>query len=294
MPNSVHVPKRPRFGELQVLLGPPLVWLVAFFVVPVAIVLAFGFAKSSLLGSFRPEFTLEHYRQAFDPLYLRVLGRSLGYAGVSSLITLLLAYPAACYIAFSPPRRQKVLLFLVFLPLWTNLLVRLFSFIILLSDGGLVNQVLQAFSIVREPVQMLNTPFAVLTGFVYWNLPYMIPPIYTALDRMNVSLLEASMDLGASHATTFRRIVLPQSAPGVAAGLTLCFIPTLGCFIIPDILGGPNTMMVGNLIASQFQQGRNWPFGSALSSLLLLVIMLGICLYLRNYDPSRRRAPICE
>ena len=276
MPSPPVHPTRFRWGELQVLLAPPLLWLLVFFFAPVALVLAFSLAKSNPLGSLHPELSLDSYRLALDPLYLKVLGRSLAYAGISTLATLLLAFPAACYIAFSPPRRQKFLLFLVFLPLWTNLLVRLFSFIILLSDGGLVNQALQALSLVHEPVQLLNTPFAVVTGFVYWNLPYMIPPIYAALDRMDVSLLEASMDLGASHLTTFRRIVLPQSAPGIAAGLTLCFIPTLGCFIIPDILGGPNTMMVGNLIASQFQQGRNWPFGSALSTLLLLIIMLGV------------------
>lgn len=282
--------KRFRFGELQILLSPPLFWLVLFFVVPVGIVLAFGFAKSTAQGTILPQFTLEHYHHAFDPLYLKVLWRSLAYAGLSTLLTLLLAFPAAYFIAFSPPKRQKLLLFLVFLPLWTNLLVRLYSFVILLSDGGPVNQALQALSITREPVQLLNTSFAVILGFVYWNLPFMIPPIYTSLDRMNVSLLEASMDLGASRLTTFRNIILPQSLPGIAAGTTLCFIPTLGCFIIPDILGSADTMMIGNLVASQFQQGRNWPFGSALSTLLMLIVMFGISLYLRYYDPTQSAA----
>ena len=289
MPSVPHR-KRLRFGELQVLSAPPLLWLILFFAAPVTLVLAFGFMREGLRGGFPQPLTLAHYRQALDPLYLQVLGRSLAYAALSTLLTLLLAYPAACYIAFSPPRRQKLLLFLVFLPLWTNLLVRLYSFIVILGDGGLVNQALQALSLVDGPIQLLNTPFAVMTGFVYWNLPFMIPPIYTALDRMDVSLLEASMDLGAGRLRTFRNILLPQSLPGVAAGLTLCFIPTLGCFIIPDILGGPDTMMIGNLIASQFQQGRNWPFGSALSTLLMLMVMLGISLHLRYYDPTRRPA----
>ncbi len=292
MPRPSFFP-RFRFGELQVLALPPLLWLAVFFLAPVAIVLAFGFSTAGLQDWSAARFTLAHYRQALDPLYLQVVGRSLWYSGLSTVITLLLAYPAACYIAFSPPRRQKTLLFLVFLPLWTNLLVRLYSFIVILGDGGLVNQALQALSLTRGPVQLLNTPFAVVLAFVYWNLPFMIPPIYASLDRMDVSLLEASMDLGASRVTTFRRILLPQSRPGVAAGFALCFIPSLGCFIIPDILGGPDTMMIGNLIASQFQQGRNWPFGSALATLLMLLVMLGICLHLRHYDPTRR-APESE
>ena len=279
---------RLRFGELQVLALPPLLWLAVFFLVPVGIVLAFGFSTAALSNGADARFTLANFRLALDPLYLQVVGRSLWYAGLSTAITLLLAFPAACYIAFSPPRRQKALLFLVFLPLWTNLLVRLYSFIVLLGDGGLVNQALQALSITRAPVQLLNTPFAVVLAFVYWNLPFMIPPLFASLDRMDVSLLEASMDLGAGRLHTFHRILLPQSRPGIAAGFALCFIPSLGCFIIPDILGGPNTMMIGNLIASQFQQGRNWPFGSALASILMLLVMLGICLHLRHYDPTRR------
>ncbi len=276
-------------GELPLLAGPPVLWLTVFFLVPVAMVMAFSFVESYRHGVSDFQFTLEHYRQALDPVYPRVLWRSIVYSAVSTAFTLLLAFPAACYIAFSPPRRQKWLLFLVFLPLWVNLLVRLYSFIVILSAGGLLNRVLQALSLTREPVQLLNTPFAVLLGFVYGNLPYMIPPIYTALERMNPALLEASMDLGAGRGTTFRRIVLPQSAAGVAAGVTLCFIPTLGSFLIPDILGGPESLMIGNLITSQFQQGRNWPFGSALSSLLVLLVMLGICLYLRGFDPTAPR-----
>ena len=279
-----------RLSELHVLLAPPLLWLLVFFVLPVGIVLAFGFFQSSPDGLIVPRFTLEHFRNALDPLYLKVLGRSLAYAGGSTLLALLLAYPAACFMAFSPPRRQKILLFLVFLPLWTNLLVRLYALVILLSDGGLVNQALLGLSIVEKPLQLLNNSFAVLAGFVYWNLPFLVPPIFASLDRMNVSLVEASMDLGAGRLATFRNVLLPQSLPGVAAGATLCFIPTLGCFIVPDVLGGTGTTMVGNLVVAQFQQGRNWPFGSAIATLLLLVVMAGICLYLRYYDPTRKPA----
>lgn len=266
---------------------PPLIWLLVFFVVPVAIVLAFAFAKTNAIGGIDPEFTLEHFQRALDPLYFKVFGRSLAFASLSTLFSLALAFPTACFIAFAPPRVQKTLMFLVYLPLWVSLLARLYSFAIILGDDGLINRVLLALALIREPIQLLNTPLAVMAGFVYWNLLYMVPTIFAALDRMNVSLLEASMDLGAGRWTTFRRILLPQAMPGIAAGVVLCFIPTLGCFIIPDILGGPNTMMIGNLITSQFQQGRNWPFGSALSALLMLLVMATLSLYLRYYDPSK-------
>lgn len=279
-----------RIGELQVLLVPPALWLLLFFLIPVAVILAFSFTKTNGQGGILLDFTMEHFKRALDPLYLKLLGRSAMYAGLSTLISAAMALPAACFIAFSPPKRQKLLLFLVFLPLWTNLLVRLFSFVVILSDGGLLNQALQTFSLTTEPLHLLNTPFAVILGFIYWNLPYMIPPIFVSLDRMNVSLIEASMDLGAGRMTTFRKIILPQAAPGIAAGLVLCFIPALGCFIIPDILGGPDTMMIGNLITSQFGQGRNWPFGSALSSLLMLLVMLAITLYLRFFNPATQSA----
>ncbi|MGD9971920.1 MAG: ABC transporter permease [Desulfatirhabdiaceae bacterium] len=282
-------PHRRRFkmGELKVLSAPPLFWLLIFFIIPVASVLAFSFARSNPYGGIHPELTLSNIMRLIDPLYLSVLWRSVVVAGLSTLITLALAFPAACYIAFSPPQRQKWLLFLVFLPLWTNLLVRLYSFMVILGDSGIINQSLQALGMTDQPVQLMNNPFAVVTGFVYWNLPYMIPPIFASLDRMNVSLLEASMDLGANRLATFCHIILPQSLSGVAAGSVLCFIPSLGCFIIPDILGGPDTMMIGNLITAQFQQGRDWPFGSALSTLLMLLVMMGISLYLRYYDPSK-------
>lgn len=270
-------------GELQVLLGPPALWLFLLFVIPVAAILAFSFARSSGHGEILLDFTTEHFRRAMDPLYLKVLGRSVLVAGLSTLISAALALPAACFIAFSPPRRQKLL---VFLPLWTNLLVRLYSFVVILSDGGLLNRALQALSLTPGSLPLLNTSFAVILGFVYWTLPFMIPPIFASLDRMNVSLIEASMDLGAGRMGTFRKIILPQAAPGIAAGLVLCFIPTLGCFIVPDILGGPDTMMVGNLITSQFGPGRNWPFGSALSSLLMVLVMLAISLYLRFFNPA--------
>ncbi len=289
MPDAPSARRHPhdRAGTMAL---PSAIWMLMFFIIPVAVIMVFGFSRTDEWGDVAGGFTFYHYREAFDPLYLAVLWRSLGYAAASTVLTLLVAYPAALYIAFSPVRRQKQLLFLVFLPLWTNLLVRLYAFVVILGDSGLINQALQAAGLAQDPIQLLNTPAAVLIGFVYWNLPFMIPPIYAALCRMDTSLLEASMDLGATRGFTFRHVILPRSMPGVAAGTALCFIPALGCFIVPEILGGPDTMMLGNLITAQFQQGRNWPFGSALAGLLMLLVMAGACLYLRHYDPSGRPA----
>jgi len=272
--------------EIFTLTLPPFFWLVVFFLIPVVILAAISFSPAGMKVEIFSSPSLDHYRQSLDPLYLSILLRSLGYAASSTLITLLIAFPAAYFIASSPPRRQVWLLFLVFLPLWTNLLVRLYSFKIILGDNGLVNQLLAALAIVKEPLTLIYTPLAVVIGFVYWNLPYMIPPIYAALERLNPSLLEASMDLGASRATTFRHVVIPASLPGVVAGVILCFVPTLGSFIVPDILGGPDTMMVGNVIAAQFGPGLNWPFGSALATLLTLLVSVGVTLYIRYSEPG--------
>lgn len=285
-----HQPVLGGRAEISILMLPPFVWLVAFFLIPILILAALSFAPAGMMLELLRTPSLEHYRQALDPFYLGILLRSIGYAATATLITLLIAFPAAYYIASSPPRRQVWLLFLVFLPLWTNLLVRLYSFKIILGDTGLINQLLHALSLVGEPLTLLYTPSAVVIGFVYWNLPYMIPPIYAALERMNPALLEASMDLGASRAATFRHVVIPAALPGVATGVILCFVPTLGSFIVPDILGGPDSMMVGNIIAAQFGQGLNWPFGSALATLLTLLVTLGVTLYIRYGEPGRLQA----
>ena len=286
MTDHPQPPRRDGRVEVATLTLPPLVWLVIFFVIPVLILAAISLSPAGMTVEISPTPSIEHYREALDPFYLNILLRSLGYAVLATLLTLLIAFPAAYFIASSPPRRQVWLLFLVFLPLWTNLLVRLYSFKIILGDNGLVNQVLQALALVSEPLTLIYTPLSVVIGFVYWNLPYMIPPIYAALERMNPSLLEASMDLGASRAATFWHIVIPASLPGVAAGVILCFVPTLGSFIVPDILGGPDSMMVGNLIAAQFGPGLNWPFGSALATVLTLLVTVGVTLYIRYAGPG--------
>ncbi|MEI6807551.1 MAG: ABC transporter permease [bacterium] len=281
--------KRFRISELHLLLAPPAVWLTLFFVAPLLIVLVFSVSPQDVNGGVLRGFTLEHYRRIIDPLYLGIMLQSLAVAAITTIITLLLAYPVAYYMAFAAPRTKKILIFLVILPFWTNFLVRMYSFVAILGTDGVVNLVLLKLGVIHEPLQLLHNTFAVYVGFVYGNLPYMIMPIFAALDRMNTSLLEASMDLGAGPVRTFWKITLPYSYSGVAAGIVFVFIPTLGNFVVPEILGGADNVIIGNLINRQFLTSRNWPFGSALSTMLVFGLMVVITIYIRYFDPMGKK-----
>jgi len=283
------VRKRFRISELHLLLAPPAVWLTLFFVAPLLIVLVFSVSPQDVNGGVLRGFTLEHYRRIIDPLYLGIMLQSLAVAAITTIITLLLAYPVAYYMAFAAPRTKKILIFLVILPFWTNFLVRMYSFVAILGTDGVVNLVLLKLGVIHEPLQLLHNTFAVYVGFVYGNLPYMIMPIFAALDRMNTSLLEASMDLGAGPVRTFWKITLPYSYSGVAAGIVFVFIPTLGNFVVPEILGGADNVIIGNLINRQFLTSRNWPFGSALSTMLVFGLMVVITIYIRYFDPMGKK-----
>ncbi|OGV83577.1 MAG: hypothetical protein A3K19_09765 [Lentisphaerae bacterium RIFOXYB12_FULL_65_16] len=278
-----------RIRELHLLLFPPALWLILFFGLPLLIVLFFSVSRQDVYGGIAPGFTLEHYRRIADPLYLVILWRSLVMAAVTTVITLLLAYPTAYYMAFAPPRTKLILMFLVILPFWTNFLVRMYSFMTILGADGVINTLLLKLGLIHEPLSLIHNTFAVYVGFVYGNLPYMILPIFAALDRMNTSLLEASMDLGAGPIRTFWRITLPYSLPGVAAGIVFVFIPTLGNFVVPEILGGADDVIIGNVINRQFLASRNWPFGSALSAVLVFGLMVFISVYIRRYDPMGKK-----
>ena len=254
--------------------------------VPLLIIITFSVLSPAPDGGVAWEFTLSHYNEALSPMYLNVFLRSVAYAGVATAITLFLGYPTAYFMAFSGPVIRGLIMFLIVLPLWTNLLVELYALIILFGNSGLINLVLTRIGIIDKPLPLLNNRFSVLAGLVYWNLPYMILPIYTCLAKMDVSLYEASMDPGGDRFQTFMRIVLPVSLPGVVTGLVFCFIPSLGNFFVPEVLGGPSDYMIGNIITFQFLGARNWPFGSALASLLLLVILVFVAAYIRySKDP---------
>jgi spermidine/putrescine transport system permease protein len=278
-----------KIKEQYILLMPPAFWLLLFFVVPMLIVIGYSFSSGGDSLSLLKGFSLENYKNVFQDLYFRIFLKSFWYALVTTIITLLIAFPIAYYMSFASPRAKIIISFLIILPFWTNFLIRMYSIMILLGDTGLINTALIQSGIIDEPLRMMNNTFGVYVGFVYWNLPFMILPIFSSLDRMEVSLLEASLDLGANKRHTFFNITLPYAIPGLVSGIIFTFIPTLGNFVIPEFLGNANNSMIGNVITSQYLQARNWPFGSALSTLLIFIMMIFISLYIRFFDPAKSR-----
>src|ERR671921_540547 len=267
------------------LLAPGGFWLVAFFLVPLLIMFVYSLMPRGIYGGVEPGFTLAHYGRFFDPLYLDVLGRTFAWSAACTVICLLLGYPVAYVIARSG-RWRNLLLFLVVLPFWTSFLVRTFAMIFLMRDTGLINAWLLELGLMEQPLTILYTPFAVMTGLVYGFLPFMILPIYASLEKLDLTLLEAAEVLGARPAARFRRVTLPLSMPGVIAGCLLVFIPALGSFLTADLLGGAKQLMIGNLVQNQFSAARNWPFGSAASFIVMALVLLAVLVYLRVKDRS--------
>lgn len=278
-----------KLKEKQILLLPPLFWLTIFFIIPLFIVVAYSFNFYGEEASLSERFTLGFYKQVFQGLYMGILLKSFGYALLTTALTMLIAFPMAYFMAFTSPRNKMIIMFLIILPFWTNFLIRMYSIITLLGDSGLVNSFFMSIGLIDSPIKLMNNSFGMYFGFVYWNLPFMIMPIFSSLDRMDTSLLEASMDLGANQFHTFMKVTLPYALPGLVAGIIFTFIPTLGNFVIPEFLGGTSNSMIGNVITAQYIQARNWPFGSALSTVLIFIIMIFISLYIRYFDPTKSK-----
>ena len=258
-------------------------WLTmaVLFGAPFAIVLAYSFLTRGVYGGIQPPWTAESYRRLFDPLYLAILRRSFAMALAATALCLVLAFPAALFISRAP-RHKNLYLQLVMLPFWTSFLVSTYAWIFLLRDTGLFNTALQALGITHAPLPLLYNDGAVLLGLVYGYLPFMVLPIYATLERLDPALVEAAADLGARPMTTVWRIVVPLSRPGIAAGSVLVFIPCLGAYLTPDLLGGGRTVMVGNLVQNQFTTARDWPFGAAVSIALMALVTLLLAVFLRR------------
>ena len=270
------------------LMAPGLLWLGLLMVVPCLLIFVLIFFERGIYGGIDwNAATLENIRRAFDPLYLSIFLDSALIAGLSTLIALLIGYPAAYAIARAPAERQTALLFLAMLPFWTNYLIRTYAWIVLLNPAGLINALLLQAGAVSEPLPLLYNKPAVVLGLVYSYTPFVILAIYSSLQRLDPSYAEASRDLGAGAATTFLRIILPLTAPGVAAGAVFVFVLSIGNFVTPDLLGGGKFQMVGNLIYDQFLSARDWPFGATLSALLIALMM--ILLFLQALASSRAR-----
>lgn len=265
--------RRARAGKLA-FLGPGLAYVTVFMAVPILLITIYSFLTRGRFGGVQWTFDLSSWAQLADPVYLSVIGNSLLIAGATTLLALLLGYPTAYAITRLPGRWRAFALVLVVLPFWTNFLVRTYTWIILLNTQGPINGVLQALHIVDAPIDLLYNRGAVIAGLLYAYLPLMILPLYAALDRQDPSLTEAAINLGAPRWRVFRDITLPLSAPGAMIGAIFVFVPSLGNFIIPELLGGKKTIMIGNLIRDQFLSARDWPFGSALAVLMVIVLVV--------------------
>jgi spermidine/putrescine transport system permease protein len=268
--------------RLAGLLTPVTVWLGLFFLVPLLFILAYSFGTSGIYGGIKLGFNPGNYLRVFDPLYLEIVGRTLVIALLNTFLCLLLGYPLAYFIAFKGGSRKNVLILLVMIPFWTSLLLRAYAWVVILGGNGIANRALQLLGITDGPVNLIFTPQAVTMGMVYSYLPFMILPLYAALEKFDVRLKEAAQDLGASRWHTFWRVTFPLSMPGVIAGSILVFIPSAGEFVIPNLLGGARTVLVGNLIQQQFLLARDWAFGSALAMMLAALLVGAIMFYVRK------------
>lgn len=276
--------RRPRLRIASLLAGS-FMWLVGFFLLPLAYLLAVSFAQRSPYGTITWRLGLANYARAFQPLYVEIYWRSFWMALLTTLLCAALAYPVAHTLAMRVPARWKSpLLILVVIPFWTSFLVRTYAWMVILRTEGVINTVLVNLHLVHAPLRLLYTPLAVFVGLVYGELPFMILPLYAVLEKIDRSLFEAAEDLGAGCVSTFLRVTLPLSAPGLVAGTVLVFIPSIGAFITPDLLGGARTMMVGNLIQNQFAIVRDQPFGSAVAFLLTFVVLALLLISLRTSE----------
>lgn len=270
----------------ELLLLPMLLVLLLLVLLPQLLMFRVSLGRRTAFGGIERVLQAGNYERALDPLYLAILARSVWLALLTTLLTLLVAYPVAYWIArVASPARRSLLLALIVLPFWTSFLVRMYAWMFLLRSEGPVNLALDALGLPR--LELLYTPAAVLIGQVYGELPFMVLPLYVALERLDASLLEAAADLGASPARALLRVTLPLTAPGIVAGCVLVFIPSLGAYLAPDLLGGARTVYMGSLIQSQFAVARDAPFGAALSFVLSLLVLLLPVLLKRPLQQAR-------
>jgi spermidine/putrescine transport system permease protein len=274
------------------LLLPGGLWLLLLFAVPLGLVLAASLGSTDDLGNTIYGWHPENYRKAFDPLFFPVLLRSVGYALATVALCLSIGYPVAYYIARYGGRWKHMLIALVVLPFFVNYLVRTYAWVAMLSDDGLVNGAITNVGVRDEGIRFLNTSSAVIGGLVYGYLAFMILPIYAAIDRMDEALVEAGKDLYGTPWNTFRHVTLPATFQGVLAGCVLVFLPAVGDFVSAQLLGGPGTYMIGNLIQQQFLGADNWPFGAALTAILMGFLSIWMVLYLRSAARASREAAL--
>lgn len=282
-----------RLDRGYALLAPLFAVMGVFFIMPLALVVVYSFLKAGPYGGVVWEFSWDAYirilfqrdfdgKLSFSAAYLEVFWRSLKLAGICTVLCALIGFPTACYMATRPPEKRNLWIILVTIPFWTSLLIRTYAWMLVLRNEGMLNSFLLSMGVIQEPLPLLYNDFAVGIGLVYSYLPFMILPIYASLERMDWTLTEAAADLYAGRWQTLMRIVAPLAMPGLVAGAVLVFIPAIGAFLAPDLLGGGKQMMLGNLIQMQFGFSRDWPFGAAASVVLMVIVMLGLKLMARK------------
>jgi len=270
----------PPWAHSFVLLLPAVVWYAVFFLGPLWQMVLISFAQRGPYGGVEPGFYLDSYQELTNPLYVNVFAVTLKMALIGTLACLVIGYPLAYFLATRAGRYKTVLLLLIIVPFWTSFLIRTYAWETILDSQGVLSNVLQAIGVIHQPLQVLYSPVAIFIGIVYNYLPLMVFPLYVALERMDKRLVEASKDLGAGRFATFRQVTLPLTLPGVMTGCLLVFIPLTGEYLIPTILGGSKNIFMGSLIANQFLEVRDWPFGAALGVMVMVLLLVLVNIYL--------------
>ena len=261
--------------------GPVSIWMIIFVMLPLIYILVISFMTRNVYGGIEYTFTLENYKEMLQPLYLKVIWKSLKLAFLTTVVCLLIGYPLAYWIASKPSKTSAKLLMLVMIPYWTSSLVRLYSLNLLAMPNGFLNVFLMKLHIISEPLDILYSDTMVIFGLLTAMLPFSVLPLYSSIEKLDKSLIEASKDLGANSATTFRKITIPQTMPGIVGCVLLVFIPSLGMYYVPEMLGGGKVMLVGTLVKNQFLVTKNWPFGASLAILLIMITLAMMWIYTR-------------
>ena len=270
-----------RKMTVAVTAGPISIWMLIFILLPMLYILFISFMTRDVYGNIEYTFTLDNYKEMFQPLYLSVIGKSIKMAFITTVICLVVGYPLAYYIASKPSKTAAKLLMLVMIPYWTSSLVRLFSINQLGMPNGFINLILLKLGIISEPINFLFSDEIVIVGLLIAMLPFSVLPLYSSIEKLDKSLLEASKDLGAKPAKTFFKVTVPLTLPGIVGCVLLVFIPSLGMYYVPEMLGGGKVMLIGTLIKNQFLMTKNWPFGASLAILLILITLAMMWIYTR-------------
>mgnify|MGYP002376794773 CR=1 FL=1 len=267
--------------KIRLLALPTLVWMGALFVLPMFLMLVMSFLDRGRYGQVVYEFTLENFARIADPLYAMIFLDTLVISVLTTVLCIFCGYPLAYYISRLDKSKQKIWLLLVMLPFWINFLVRSYAWVVILRSQGVVNSILLSLGLIGEPLPLLYNTGSVLLGMVYALLPFMVLPIYVSLEQMDERKLEAAYDLGATPWKAFWHVTLPMTKTGVVTGSILVFVSSIGMFVVPDVMGGAKSALIGNVIQNQFLSARDWPFGSALSIILMALSLLLVLLYFR-------------